>query len=173
MFKILPPVPFCSMCQPASCERRNTAVKFTAISSSQNSVGYSEAGALRITPALFTRVSMEPNSATVFSIRPGYTFESAKSPEKWKVLRPAARISAHEGPGFGSRPWQPTFAPAFARATAIAAPSPRCDPVTRAFLPFNWKAWRLIDSLLPASRGNEDRLLAAYFQSGPALLKPR
>src|SRR6266576_212348 len=82
-------------------------------------------------------------------------------------------MSAHEGPGFGSRPWQPTFAPAFARATAIAAPSPRCDPVTRAVLPFNWKASRLIDSLLPDSRGNEDCLLVSSFQSRPATLKPR
>src|SRR2546430_5246949 len=48
MFRILPPLPLCSMCRPASCERRNTAVRFTAISSSQNSVGYSDRKSTRL-----------------------------------------------------------------------------------------------------------------------------
>src|SRR6266851_4516011 len=39
----------------------------------------------------------------------------------------------------------------------MAAPSPRCEPVTSAFLPFNWNPSRLIDLFLPDLRGNEPR----------------
>lgn len=70
------------MCRPASCERRKTAVRSTAINSFQNSMGYSAAGALRIAPALFTKMSIEPNSAIVFSMSPAHTFGSPTSPEK-------------------------------------------------------------------------------------------
>ena len=82
MFTILPPAPLSSMYCPASCESRNTAVRLTAISSFQASSGYESAGALRMTPALFTRMSIEPNSAKVFSMRLEQACAFAKSAEK-------------------------------------------------------------------------------------------
>ena len=48
------------------------------------------------------------------------------------------------------------FAPAFAKATAMAEPKPLCEPVTRAFLPSSRKASRLIVSFSSHSQEAEN-----------------
>src|SRR6266852_4273999 len=57
---------------------------------------------------------------------------------------PNRRISSQTSPHSATRPWHTTLAPAPASAKAIAAPIPRCDPVTSAFFPSSRNASKLI-----------------------------
>ena len=55
-------------CRAAACDRKNTAFRFTAITSSQSRSVNSSASARRMMPALFTRMSMRPNAAVARAI---------------------------------------------------------------------------------------------------------
>ena len=61
------PCPCASIRRPAYWLRNHTAFKFVSITVFQNSSECSAAGARRMVPALFTRMSIEPNSFTVSS----------------------------------------------------------------------------------------------------------
>ena len=134
MLMILPE-PCLSMCRPACCIRRKTLVRFTSITASQSSSEYSAAGARRIMPALLTRISIAPKCPTVSSTSRAQTSGKPTSPTSATAFAPAASILCCVALGAALEPCTATLAPACASATAMAAPSPRDEPVTRAVLP--------------------------------------
>src|SRR3984885_7360320 len=90
-------------------------------------------------PALLTRISMEPNCWTVSSTKRAQTAASPTSPTSAADLTPRAWSFCCVATGAELEPSAATFAPASAKAVAIAAPNPRDEPVTRADLPLRLK----------------------------------
>src|ERR1017187_3677411 len=129
------PRPRGSMCAPAARESRNTAVRLISITASQSSSECSTAGARRMMPALFTRISTAPIAATASSITRSACARELRSAARQCVRTPAfspMRFAVSSGAAISCRT---TSAPAWAKPSAIAAPNPRLEPVTRATLP--------------------------------------
>ncbi len=66
MFTIRP-APCASITRPAACANRNTPVRLTSMTFCQPVSGISSGGAAQVVPALLTRTSIRPNSATARS----------------------------------------------------------------------------------------------------------
>mgnify|MGYP000608830282 CR=1 FL=1 len=62
---MMAPPPVFTMLRAASCEQRNTPRRLTAITLSQSSSAMSRKGLLLSMPALFTRMSIAPNSRSI------------------------------------------------------------------------------------------------------------
>jgi hypothetical protein len=86
--------------------------------------------------ALFTRMSIRPNSFLTASTILRISSTSLMWAETARARRPLARISSATISRSGSlRLTTATSAPASARARAMALPIPRLPPVTRATFP--------------------------------------
>ena len=132
---IIFPLPCSTITRPAAWESRKTAFKFTCITSSQSRSLNSRTGVRRMMPALLTRISRPPNSATTRATNSfrSLACASSKLTLSERKRRPRARTRVAV---FSSEPLpNPAIsAPASAKATAIACPKPRPAPVTRATL---------------------------------------
>src|ERR1700722_7712348 len=124
-------------------------------------------------PALLTKISMEPNCWTVSSTSRAQTVASPPSPTSAADLTQRASSFCCGAVGAELEPCTATLAPASAKATAMAAPDPRDEPVIRADFPLRlnrsrirsksfpaWAARKFYLSLLSASKtglGGDDR----------------
>src|SRR6185436_5466086 len=131
------------MCAPAARQRRNALDRFTSSTASQSASGYATASARRMIPALLTTMSRRP----MRSRTPGTSASTAS--RCWRLAtRPAVRTphsdasAAAASAGALVLACRTTSAPAFASARAIAAPSPREEPVTSATRPARSKGER-------------------------------
>src|SRR3954464_7774329 len=159
MFTIRPQ-PRSFMCGQTACAQLNAPVRFTRRSRSQNSGDWFwNWPTWSRVPALLTRMSTEPSSATVRSTAALTCSRSVTSQRTATARRPRARISpavdsvctrpccratmasgpyasvSSESSDSTSRSAITTSAPARASVRASARPSPREPPVTRATLP--------------------------------------
>ena len=106
--------------------------------SSQSCSGASAAGAIRISPALFTTVSSRPSSATVRCTAADTCSASATSAGTTSAVPPADSISDLSSCRRSARrASSATAAPWAASALAVAAPIPLLAPVTSATLSAN------------------------------------
>src|SRR5450759_3762106 len=148
MLMILP-CPCATMRAPAARHRRNTAVRLISSTSSQSRSSWSVAGARRMIPALFTRMSTLPIASTASVTR---RIDSARSDRSATMhfvrTRVFSRMARSVSPA-QHRPCSTTSAPASASAVAIAAPRPRDDPVTSATSPSSRKISVFIEVLPP------------------------
>ena len=102
-------------------------------------------------PALFTRMSTVPNSASVASTRAWQSSGRATSVRTVMARRPASSTSFRVAASRSSRrAARATSAPASARACAKATPRPEEAPVTIATRPSSRKRSRIVRSLTPA-----------------------
>src|ERR1039458_238181 len=86
-------------------------------------------------PALLTNISTVPSCWTVSSTRRAQTAASPTSPTRAMDLTPRANNFCCVAVGGALEPCTATLAPASPKATAMAAPNPRDEPVTRADFP--------------------------------------
>src|SRR5258708_35283765 len=122
---------------------RKIEVRFVSMTSSQSVSGKSTNAPRRMVPPLLTRMSGQGNAPPNAAINLSSEARLAWSAEKQNALRPAVSTSvfvALRSP----RATRMMAAPASARACAIAAPSPREAPVTRATFPSRRKVSRTV-----------------------------
>ncbi len=142
MLTIRPP-PAARRWGTAARDATNGACRLTAITSSWRCIGMSRSPT-KVTAALLTSTSRRPNAATARSTIASTSAASARLVGTAMAAPPAARMrstvsSSVPGVRCGAsavdRAAQATVAPAWARATATAAPTPRDAPVTTATFP--------------------------------------
>src|SRR3954464_11525830 len=114
----------------------NVASTFVRITASQSASEYSVAGARRIVPALFTRMSMGPAITSMSIAMVSTAFRSDRSATTSRPPRPSpsTALTVSDAPPRLAVA-QTTSAPATANASAIARPRPRLAPVTSARWP--------------------------------------
>ena len=136
MFTILPGALRASSRRPTSRAIRNALDRLTAMTRSQSSSECSAAGARRIVPALFSRMSIGPSAASASrddGRRRLRIAEVAASP--WPTGGRARRSPPPCPSGGTLRSCTTTSAPASASASAMARPRPAVAPVTSAIFP--------------------------------------
>ena len=135
-------------CRAAAWARKNTAFRFTAITSSQSRSLNSSASARRMMPALFTRMSTRPNAAVARATRSSALAALRSAAMSWNrrpIFFAAAAVSS------AGTMLRPTMSlPACARASAIPRPSPVLQPVTMATFPL--RSNMSLCSLLPGAQ---------------------
>ena len=124
------------MVAPNIWQARSVPVRLVSITRLQSASSISSTGALCVIPAAFTRISTLPNSSSTASCNACTESRSSTSLATRNVRRPSASISAAAFSTCSSRrELATTSAPASARPSAIACPSPVVPPVTTATLP--------------------------------------
>src|ERR1700712_2198852 len=136
------PPPRARTCGMTALVTRKTPVRLTSRHSCQRFSGVDSTGPSHNTPALATRTSMPPNSATAVSTAVSTDASLVTSHATGSARPPLATIpSATEPMVPGSLPRSSeraataTDAPAAARDFAIVAPMPRLAPATNAVFP--------------------------------------
>src|SRR5579885_718667 len=130
------PRPRASICRPKARQHQNRPLRLTSMTSSQCSSATISAGvSLRAIPALLTRMSTAPRSASA-SATALTRAESRTSISIVSTVNPAVFIAAWPSRATaGSRSAMTTWAPASARAWTQASPMARPPPVTTAVRP--------------------------------------
>ena len=129
---MIDPPPFFFICGTTAATPRKTPVELTAMTRSQMPVSSKSFTALPLMPALFTRMSILPHFETVSAtteaqLASSVTFRGMKTADS-----PIA--AATSLPSSSSMSAITTFAPSFAKRTAVARPIPDAAPVTIATL---------------------------------------
>ena len=133
--------------------------RLVSITMSQSASVSSSIGPRLLTPALFTRMSIGPSSASTSDTSRVTCSASITSAANPRARRPvAAAISdAADSHASRERPEIATSAPASASACAMTRPSPRAPPVTSARRPSNRKRSRMFGmSLRQSSTGLQE-----------------
>ena len=145
---------------PRSTARESTKALFRLVDwmSSHSSSFMRMSRLSRVTPALFTRIETGPTCAATLSTSAAQAAESRTSSTRPVPCPPASAIAFVMRSAPASVVAVPTtFAPAFARAIAIASPMPREAPVTSATCPCSMSppqasaAARAAESVMAAS----------------------
>ena len=110
---------------------RKVPVTFTAKALFQMARSVFTNGALGASPALLTRISMEPNALRADAMPARTLASSVTSKSACDLRRRMGQRGLTVASGSRRRPARLTRAPALAQATAIAAPMPVPAPVTR------------------------------------------
>ena len=119
-----------------ACANKNGARRFTLIVVSQLSMVISSRGWLRAMPALLTKISIVPNSASAALAARRGPSTVLISAETAKHLRPAFLTAAVTSfSPCASRPTTTRSAPASAKTLQASKPIPLVAPVTNARLP--------------------------------------
>src|ERR1035437_6145598 len=119
----------------AACAQRKVPVRLTRSTCSHSASGISRNAFACPIPALFTRMSRRPNSATTAAIRESTCAGSLISIWKEAAAPPSCRISsATRSAAAPSTSTTASDAPSRERRRAISRPMPRPAPVTRAIL---------------------------------------
>src|SRR4029453_18650655 len=122
-----------SMSRPAACANRNAPVRLMSTTFCHFSSGIASGSAAQVTPALLTRMSTLPKTATVLSTTACTSSALATSQRMPSTRNPRARIAATVGVSHSSRRAHSiSAAPASASPSAISSPIPRDPPVTMA-----------------------------------------
>src|SRR5690606_27774474 len=132
--------------RPAACDMKKADLMLTFITSSQSFSLKSTASARRIRPALLTRMSSPPSSASVCSTSRPTGSMLIRLASRLRKRRPSARTFSPVSAA-STMPAAAMSAPASASATAMPWPSPVLAPVTSATLPSRLKG--LPATLLP------------------------
>src|SRR5690606_17641945 len=145
MLMILP-LPWAMKWRPAACDMKNADLMLTFITSSQSFSLKSTASSRRIRPALLTRMSSPPSSASVCSTSRPTGSMLIRLASRLTRRRPSARTFSPVSAA-STMPAPAMSAPASASASAMPWPSPVLAPVTSATLPSRLKG--LPATLLP------------------------
>ncbi len=148
MLMILP-APRGTMRRAASRPQMKAAVRLVSMTRHQSSVPSSSIGLRNWMPALLIRMSTWMPSASKPSKAPTTAASSVTSKAAVRTSWPASRISAAATASRSAfTPFRMTRAPAAARPSAKARPSPREEPVIIAVLPVRSKRLVLMARLL-------------------------
>ena len=130
------PLPFSSITAAAARDRNHTLPRFTARTWCHSSSVHFRIDLVSAPPALFTRMSTVPSSATVWSISCWHSSALVTSVGTVKARRPSARTSlAVVSSGSRRRAARTTSAPCSARTSAVPRPIPVPPPVMTATRP--------------------------------------
>ena len=118
---------------PASCDSRNTEVRFTADHFVPIVLGNSAAGARRTVPALLTRISTEPKSSTILRSMPDARPNRPSPLRHIKRLSPQSTNLFAGSFAFGASAVTTHVRSGLCQCDRDAAPKPRLEPVTSVF----------------------------------------